>query len=155
MSGLPPVEPAAGLAPVPDPPLPDAGVEQVAIVLPADVVTARRAARARCERLGFGRADQTRLATAVSELARNVIQYAGQGRCLILDDTHAGHQRVRVIVEDQGPGIADLELAMRDGYSSSGGLGAGLPGTRRLVDEFQIVSRPGLTRVTIALIKRR
>ena len=120
-----------------------------------DIVTARHAARALCERLGFGRADQTRLATAVSELARNVIQYAGTGSCLIEDGSDSQHRCIRVCVTDQGPGIADLELALSDGYSTSGGLGAGLPGTRRLVDEFRIESAPGSTRVTIALVKRR
>jgi serine/threonine-protein kinase RsbT len=120
-----------------------------------DIVTARHAARELCERLGFGKADQTRLATAVSELARNVIQYAGEGACLIEDISDARYRRIRVLIEDQGPGIANLDLALTDGYSTSGGLGAGLPGTRRLTDEFQIESRPGSTRVTIALVKPR
>jgi serine/threonine-protein kinase RsbT len=120
-----------------------------------DIVTARHAARELCERLGFGKADQTRLATAVSELARNVIQYAGEGACLIEDISDARYRRIRVLIEDQGPGIPNLDLALTDGYSTSGGLGAGLPGTRRLTDEFQIESRPGSTRVTIALVKPR
>ncbi|MCK7575001.1 MAG: anti-sigma regulatory factor [Chromatiales bacterium] len=120
-----------------------------------DVVTARHAARELCERLGFGKADQTRLATAVSELARNVIQYAGEGACVIEDGSDSRQRCIRVRIEDQGPGIANLDQALTDGYSTSGGLGAGLPGTRRLVDEFQIESAPGSTRVTIALIKRR
>lgn len=121
----------------------------------ADVIKARQAARAMSEALGFGRADQTRLATAVSELTRNVIQYAGSGRCLIDDASDAGYLRVRVTVEDRGPGIQDLDLAMSDGYSTSGGLGAGLPGTRRLVDEFRITSEPGLTRVVVTLARHR
>ncbi|ADC63388.1 anti-sigma regulatory factor [Allochromatium vinosum] len=120
-----------------------------------DIVTARHAARALCERLGFGKADQTRLATAVSELARNVIQYAGEGSCLIEDVSDARARRIRVLIQDQGPGIPNLDLALTDGYSTSGGLGAGLPGTRRLTDEFQIESMPGSTRVTIALVKPR
>jgi serine/threonine-protein kinase RsbT len=120
-----------------------------------DIVTARHAARALCEQLGFGKADQTRLATAVSELARNVIQYAGEGTCLIEDDSDAHYRRIRVRIEDQGPGIPNLDLALTDGYSTSGGLGAGLPGTRRLTDEFQIESVPGSTRVFIALVKPR
>jgi len=120
-----------------------------------DIVTARHAARELCERLGFGKADQTRLATAVSELARNVIQYAGEGTCLIEDISDERHRRIRVLIEDQGPGIPNLDLALTDGYSTSGGLGAGLPGTRRLTDEFQIESMPGSTRVTIALVKPR
>ncbi|MTW21427.1 anti-sigma regulatory factor [Allochromatium palmeri] len=120
-----------------------------------DIVTARHAARELCERLGFGKADQTRLATAVSELARNVIQYAGVGTCLIEDESDAHSRRIQVRIEDQGPGIPNLELALTDGYSTSGGLGAGLPGTRRLTDVFQIESVPGSTRVTIALVKPR
>lgn len=129
--------------------------QTVTISVTNDIVTARRHARELCETLGLGKADQTRLATAVSELTRNVIQYAGSGTCRIEDASDAHRRCVRVIVEDQGPGIADLDLAMRDGYSSGSGLGAGLPGTRRLVDEFHIESKPGLTRVTIALAKPR
>jgi serine/threonine-protein kinase RsbT len=127
----------------------------VAIADASDIVTARRVARELCEALGLGKADQTRLATAVSELTRNVIQYAGTGTCMIEDASDAAQRRVRVLVEDQGPGIPDLQLALSDGYSTSGGLGAGLPGTRRLVDDFHIESQPGRTRVTIALAKSR
>ncbi|WPL15918.1 Serine/threonine-protein kinase RsbT [Thiorhodovibrio winogradskyi] len=127
----------------------------VAIADASDIVTARRVARELCEALGLGKADQTRLATAVSELTRNVIQYAGSGTCVIEDASDAAQRRARVLVEDQGPGIPDLQLALSDGYSTSGGLGAGLPGTRRLVDDFHIESEPGRTRVTIALAKPR
>jgi serine/threonine-protein kinase RsbT len=127
----------------------------IAIGAATDIVTARRVTRELCEALGLGKADQTRLATAVSELTRNVIQYAGCGQCHIEDASDAQHRRIRVLVEDQGPGVANLELALSDGYSTSGGLGAGLPGTRRLVDEFDIQSQPGCTRVTIALAKPR
>ncbi|MBY0241317.1 MAG: ATP-binding protein [Burkholderiaceae bacterium] len=116
-----------------------------------DIVRARRAARDLAARLGFGNADQTRLATAVSELARNVIEYAGSGECRIRDESTPSALRVAVSVEDHGPGIANIELAMRDGYSTGGGLGAGLPGTRRLCDSFAIVSAPGHTRIDISL----
>ena len=119
----------------------------------SDVVTARRAARELCEQLGFGKADQTRLATAVSELTRNVIQYASHGVCMIEDRSTATHRSIWVQVADQGAGIANLELALTDGYSTSGGLGAGLPGTRRLVDQFHIESTPQGTCITIALVK--
>lgn len=129
--------------------------ERIRVRDPNDIVTARRAARELCARLGFGNADQTRLATAVSELTRNVIQYAGEGQCRIEDVSDAQRLGVRVTVEDQGPGIPDIERALRDGYSTSGGLGAGLPGTRRLVDHFEISSRPGLTQVMITLTRRR
>lgn len=127
----------------------------VPIGVAGDIVTARRLTRELCETLGLGKADQTRLATAVSELTRNIIQYAGCGQCYIEDASDAQYRRIRVRVEDDGPGIADLKLALTDGYSTSGGLGAGLPGTRRLVDEFHIESQPGQTRVTIALAKPR
>ena len=120
-----------------------------------DIVLARQQSRELAMQLGFGNADQTRLATAVSELARNVIAYAGQGECHIADASDATFRRVLVVVEDQGPGIADIELALRDGYSSGASLGAGLPGARRLVSSFAIESRPGLTCVSISLAARK
>jgi len=120
-----------------------------------DIVRARRAARELAARLGFGNADQTRLATAVSELARNVIEYAGYGECRIRDDSDQAVWRVAVSVEDHGPGIANVELAMQDGYSTGGGLGAGLPGTRRLCDSFAIASVPGHTCIDISLCLER
>ena len=102
--------------------------------------------------MGFGRADQTRLATAISELTRNVLRYAGTGTCSFRQrDVDETDKRLEVTVEDNGPGIADLEAAMRDGYSTGAGLGAGLPGARRLVHEFDIETRPGYTRVTICI----
>lgn len=104
---------------------------------------------------GFGSAAQTRLATAISELARNVIQYAGGGTCLIADESNQHLTRIRVVVDDAGPGIADLDEAMSHGFSSGAGLGAGLPGARRLVQEFDIESQPRHTRVTIAITKPR
>lgn len=134
---------------------PDAADGIVAIRNPADIVQARRQAREMAARLGFGGADQTRLATAVSELTRNVIEYAGAGECRISDASEALFKCVTIIVEDHGPGIANLEWALRDGYSTGGGLGAGLPGTRRLVDRFAIESAPGLTRVVISLMARK
>lgn len=102
-------------------------------------------------RLGFRVIDQTRLATVTSELARNVVKYGGRGR-LIAQPTQPGSGRtgLRLIFEDEGPGIPDLEDAMRDGFSTGRGLGKGLPGSKRLVDEFHIESRMGHgTRVTI------
>ncbi len=120
-----------------------------------DVVAAREVGREMARELGFGLVDQTRRATAISELTRNVIQYAGRGACLIRDASDEQHVRIRVVVEDNGPGIPDLHKAMQFGYSTSGGLGAGLPGTKQLVHEFHIISHPGLTRVTIAMIRPR
>lgn len=127
----------------------------VSIHTASDVVLARQLARRLAVQLGFGKANQTRLATAVSELTRNVIEYAGNGECRIDDASDATFWRIRIVVEDHGPGIADLEQAMQDGYSTGGSLGAGLPGTRRLVDSFAIDSRPGLTRITITMAIRK
>ena len=119
----------------------------------SDIVLARQAGRELAREVGFGSADQTRLATAILELARNVIQYAGGGRCLIAEESNQHLTRIRVVVEDAGPGIADVEEAMTQGFTTGGGLGAGLPGARRLVQEFDIESQPGHTRVTIAITK--
>ena len=120
-----------------------------------DIVLARRLARELAASLGFGKADQTRLATAVSELARNVVEYAGNGECKIFDVSDVLFSCVKVVVEDHGPGIADIDVAMQDGFSTGGSLGAGLPGTRRLIDSFKIESQPGLTRITITLSQRK
>lgn len=127
----------------------------VLITCADDIVQARRQARQMGAALGFGNADQTRLATAVAELARNVVDYAGTGACWIDDVSDAAQRCVRIVVEDHGPGIASIERAVQDDFSSSGGLGAGLPGVRRLTDSFKIESRPGLTRVTISLSARK
>lgn len=129
--------------------------EHVSITDSADIVRARSATRLMAARIGFGVADQTRLATAVSELTRNIIQYAGSGSCAITDTSAEGEMRIRIVVEDHGPGIPDIDLAMKDGYSTGGSLGAGLPGTRRLMDSFSIESAPGLTCVTIAIARQR
>ena len=116
-----------------------------------DVIASRKAARDLARDLGFGLADQTRIATAVSELTRNVLKYAGEGVCLLIDDSRGPIGGLSIVVEDHGPGISDIELALQDGYSTGGSLGAGLPGTKRLVHEFSLQSRPGHTRVTIAM----
>ena len=128
--------------------------ELVHIRQDADVVTARRSGRDMAKKIGFGSADQTRLATAISELTRNVIKYAGDGECTIFDESSETRNRIRVVVEDHGLGIPDIEMAMTDGYTTGGTVGAGLPGTRRLVNEFNIFSEPGLTRVEIAMDKQ-
>ena len=112
---------------------------------------------ARCEvrtiaaSLGFNVLDQTRLATVASELARNVVKYARAGRLIAQPtDSPYGRRGLRLIFEDTGPGIPDIAAAMRDGYSTSRGLGKGLPGSKRLVDEFDIQSAPGRgTKITV------
>lgn len=129
--------------------------ERICLLDAADIVVARSAARTLAANLGFSLADQTRLATAVSELSRNALHYAGQGCCEITDLSCSSTRRIRVVVEDKGPGIPAIELALQDGYSTGGGLGAGLPGTKRLMDVFQIESRPGLTRVQVEMVRRK
>ena len=128
---------------------------QIDIKVEQDIVLARQAVRDLARQLGFGTADQTRLATAVSELTRNVINYAEEGVCTILDQSSQSHGTIHVEVEDHGPGIQDIARAMTDGYTSGKGMGAGLPGTRRLVDQFDIQSRAGHTKVTIAMTRRK
>jgi len=106
-------------------------------------------------RLGFGLVEQTKLLTAASELARNILHHAGTGRVVI--ETMDVNQRhgVRLSFEDEGPGIADVDRAMQDGYTSGKGLGMGLPGAKRLVHEFAITTTPGSgTRIVIAMWKR-
>ncbi len=123
----------------------------IALEQPHDIAVARNEVRALAAVLGFRAIDQTRLATVASELARNVIKYAGRGR-LIAQPTSGpdGQQALRLIFEDRGPGIPDIEAAMRDGFSTGRGLGKGLPGSKRLVNEFQIESEVGRgTRVTV------
>jgi len=123
-----------------------APVEEISIVEQTDIVRARAEARRVAGLIGFGLADQTRLATAISELTRNVLQYAGRGHCEISDISDEQNSAIKVVITDYGPGIPDIGRAMQDGYSTSGGLGAGLPGTQRLVDGFEIESRPGHAR---------
>jgi serine/threonine-protein kinase RsbT len=107
-----------------------------------DIVTARQKGRELCAELGFANTDRTLVATAISEVARNIVRYAERGE-IVLDRTEArGRVGIEVIARDCGPGIADIELAMRDGYSTGKSLGLGLPGAKRLMDEFELVSTP-------------
>jgi serine/threonine-protein kinase RsbT len=108
-----------------------------------DVVALRRHVRERAVAIALSLVDQTKLVTAASELARNTIKYGGGGE-MHLDTLDDGIRRgVGLVFVDAGPGIPDLELALRDGYTTGGGLGLGLSGSKRLVDEFDIDSRPG------------
>lgn len=115
-----------------------------------DIAIARSQVRALAAALGFSALDQTRLATVASELARNVVKYAGSGRLIVQPvPSPDGRTGLRLIFEDQGPGIPDIAAAMRDGFSTGRGLGKGLPGSQRLVDEFKIESAEGRgTRIT-------
>ena len=130
--------------------------KKMAIFREEDVILARQLVRTMAADMTFTLADQTRLATAVSELTRNALQYANAGEIIIevvtRDDRKTG---LKIVVTDKGPGIDDIEKAMTMGFTTSKGLGAGLPGTRQLVDEFDIRSSPGNnTTVTILMWKR-
>jgi serine/threonine-protein kinase RsbT len=115
-----------------------------------DIVAARQKGRELCAEMGFGNTDRTLIATAVSEVARNIVSYAGRGEILMRGIEDAGRRGILVVARDEGPGIADTALALRDGYSTGNSLGLGLPGARRLMDEFELVSTLGVgTTVTM------
>jgi len=116
-----------------------------------DVVVVRQLVRALAVKLGFTLVDQTKIVTAASELARNTVDYGGGGTVRLQTITDGKRIGLRLTFEDKGPGIEDLALALKDGYTSGGGLGLGLGGAKRLSNDFEIVSRPGEgTRVSIA-----
>jgi len=108
-----------------------------------DIVTARQNGRTMALQLGFPSATATLIATAISELARNVLLYADRGEIVLTPVEQGARRGLAVVALDQGPGIGDLSRAMQDGFSTSGRLGLGLPGVRRLMDEFEITSAPG------------
>jgi serine/threonine-protein kinase RsbT len=108
-----------------------------------DIVVARQRGRALAQRLGFSDSSLTMIATAISELARNILLYAKRGEMTVGVVEDNGLKGITVVAKDEGPGIRDVDRAMEVGYSTSGSLGLGLPGVRRLMDEFEIVSRPG------------
>ncbi|MTD31589.1 anti-sigma regulatory factor [Planomicrobium sp. YIM 101495] len=103
-----------------------------------DIVAARQLGRNVAKELGFGTVDQARITTAISELARNIYLYAGEGKVEIMGIVENGLSGILIIASDEGPGIPDIRRVMEDGFSTSGGLGAGLPGVKRLMDEFKI-----------------
>jgi serine/threonine-protein kinase RsbT len=113
---------------------------RVAVDTDADIVVARAEARAMAERLGFPRPDPTLIATAISEIARNIIVHVGRGEIVLRPIDDANRYGLVVIATDKGPGIRDLEAALRDDFSGRGGLGLGLPGARRLMDDFEVES---------------
>jgi serine/threonine-protein kinase RsbT len=108
-----------------------------------DIVHVRQAVRARAVELRFSLVDQTKIVTAASELARNTVIYGGGGTVELEAVEANGRRGLRLTFEDHGPGIADIEMAMKDGYTTGSGLGLGLGGARRLSNEFEIRSRPG------------
>jgi serine/threonine-protein kinase RsbT len=114
-----------------------------------DVVRIRQFVREKVVALGFGLADQTKVVTAASELARNTLRYGGGGEARVMLVQNAGRRGVKLDFVDNGPGIADVDLALRDGYTTGGGLGMGLGGSKRLCDEFSIDTSPNGTTVSV------
>ncbi|MBI4502670.1 MAG: anti-sigma regulatory factor [Gemmatimonadetes bacterium] len=108
-----------------------------------DIVSARQKGRELAAKAGFSEGDQTVIAAAISEIARNILMYAKRGEVSVTLANSEDRIGVIVVARDQGPGISDVARALQDGYSTSGGLGLGLPGARRLMDEFEIHSAPG------------
>jgi serine/threonine-protein kinase RsbT len=130
--------------------MPTLKTDEVPIQTSADVVAVRQAVRSAAMEQGFSLVDQTKIVTAASELARNTLDYGGGGTVRVESVIEGARKGVRLTFQDHGPGIADVELAMRDGYTSGGGLGLGLGGAKRLVSEFHIDSAPGKgTRIVI------
>lgn len=114
-----------------------------------DIVAARQLGRKEAKRIGFGTVDQARITTAISELARNIYLYAGKGKIEITCIYKENVKGISIVASDEGPGIADVRKVMDDGFTTSGGLGAGMPGVRRLMDEFNIVTEKGVgTQIT-------
>ena len=123
---------------------------RIAVVSDPDIVSARTRGRAMASQLGFRATDATLIATAISELARNILLYAKSGEIVVAPIARGERKGLTVVAHDDGPGIADPARALEDGYSTSGRLGLGLPGVRRLMDEFEIRTGNGCgTTVTV------
>lgn len=116
---------------------------RIPVTADVDVVTARQRGRELAAQAGFSSGDQTVIAAAISEIARNILNYAKRGEVLLSVETNGDKQGVVIVARDQGPGIPDVDRALEDGYSTSGGLGLGLPGARRLMDDFSVSSKVG------------
>jgi serine/threonine-protein kinase RsbT len=125
---------------------------RVAIESDQDIVGARQKGRALATELGFSAVDATFIATAISELARNILAYARKGEIAMRAVQGTSRKGILIIASDDGPGIPDIRQALRDGFSTSGSLGLGLPGIRRLMDDFEISSQPG--HGTIVTVKK-
>lgn len=126
----------------------DNRAERVPINSANDIIDARQQGRAWAKHLGFSSCDSTLVATVISELVRNILNYAGRGEILLRVYHDNGKKGLEITARDNGPGIQDISRAMQQGYSTAGGLGLGLPGVRRVVDEFEIVSDSQGTIVT-------
>jgi len=133
-------------------PAPPAGKVRVRIERDVDVVTARQEGRALALLLGFSSGDATVVATAISELARNIVLYAKGGEIVITLAEQGSRRGLKITARDEGTGIRDVERVLRRGYSTSGGLGLGLPGVRRMMDEFELVSQSG--KGTVVTVKK-
>jgi serine/threonine-protein kinase RsbT len=128
---------------------------RISIEREVDIIAARQAGRQLAGQIGFSSTDQTLIATAISEVARNILIYAQRGEILVTPIADGARSGIEVIAADQGPGIENIELALRDGYSTKNSLGLGLPGARRLMDDFDLASELGRgTRVTMKKWKR-
>ncbi len=125
---------------------------KIRIATEGDIVTARQTVRKIAIDTGLTGSNVALVATAVSELARNIVEYARSGCIEVQLMERAGRHGIKIIASDEGPGIVDLELAMQDGYSTGGGLGLGLPGTKRMMDEFELESTSGVG-TTVTVIK--
>jgi serine/threonine-protein kinase RsbT len=120
------------------------GPLRVPIAADVDIVTARQEGRDLAERMGCSSIESTLIATAISEIARNIMNHAGRGEIAISLVTIDGRNAIEVVASDEGPGIVDIERAMQDGYSTGPGLGLGLPGAGRLMDHFEVRSELGV-----------
>ena len=116
---------------------------RVAIGRETDIVLARQSGRELAAQCGFSRTEQTLIATAISEVARNIVVYAGNGEVHLSTVDEPGRRGIVVVARDQGPGIENVDLAMQDGYSTTKSLGLGLPGAKRIMDEFDLTSARG------------
>lgn len=108
-----------------------------------DIVTARQVGREMASHLGFSLGDLTLIATAISEVTRNIVDHAGRGEIEFMIENNGRNSGITIVATDSGPGIDDIEMAMEDGFTSKNGLGLGLPGSKRIMDDFKIVSSPG------------
>lgn len=125
---------------------------RVRIQSSADIVTARQQGRTMAAEIGFSNSNLTLIATAISEVARNIVEYAKEGEAVITLLNDGPRKGVKIVLSDQGPGIPEISVVMRDGFSTGRGLGIGLPGARRLMDEFEIASEVG--KGTIVTMKK-
>ncbi len=125
---------------------------RVAIESDSDLIDARAAARELAAGLGFSRTDATLIATAISEIARNIVVHVGRGAIVMRPLYEKSRYGLQIVAEDNGVGIRDVHAALEDGYAGRGGLGLGLPGARRLMDDFEITSQPGRG-VTVTMTK--